>query len=148
MELKSKRIAIYLIGLIFVALAYAEFNFKVTQEFKKGEGEITITGKTTDEVMMAVARTLFRLKCKIIEKDEDLGLIIAQKKGENKKYNDDGEVISSKEYISDRWEILVESVGDKIILLCSYDGDGAGFWGSKKKSFKAFSEKLEGLLSR
>lgn len=143
-----KRLFVSLLILIFVSLCYANFKFEITQEYKKGEGEITITGKSVDDVLSGVVRTLFRLKCKIIEKDEEFGLIIAEKKDVIEIYNEEGEKVSSKEYVSDKWEIMIESVGEKIIVICSYEGEGEGFWGSKKKSFKLFSEKLESILGR
>ena len=133
---------------INVVFIQAEFKFEITQEFKKGEGEITILGKTADEVLSGVVRTLFRLKCKIVEKDEEFGLIVAQRKKVNDIYDDEGKVVSSEEYVSDKWEIMIESVGEKVIVVCSYEGEGAGFWGSKKKSFESFCEKLKSILER
>ena len=138
----------FLLSLIFVLFCYADFKFEITQEYKKGEGEISITGKTLEEVSIAVARTLVRLRCKILEKDEDIGLIIAERKSTMEVYDDEGEIVSTKKYVKDRWEILIESVEEKIFLVCSYEGEGAGFWGSDKKSFKLFSEKLKGILKR
>ena len=143
-----RKLFVFLLILIFVSFCYADFNFEITQEFKKGEGEITITGKTFDDVWEGITRTLFRLKFKTVEKDEDFGLIIAQKKGTKKTYNEQGEHVSSKEYISDKWDIMIESIGEKVIVVCSYEGEGAGFWGSKKKSFEAFCEKLKSILGR
>ncbi len=134
--------------LVFVVLVQAQFKFEVTQEFKKGEGEITIMGKDIDDVWMALARTLFRLKCKVVEKDEDFGLVIAERKKKKDIYDDEGKVISTEEYISDRWEIMIEEVDDEVIVTCSYSGEGAGFWGSKKKSFKEFCEKFKNILGR
>jgi len=143
-----KKLIAYLSILIFVALAQAQFKFEISQEFKKGEGEITITGKTIDEVSVAIARTLVRLRCKILEKDEDIGLIIAERKSTMDVRNDEGEVISTKEYVKDRWEILIEPVEEKIFVVCSYEGDGAGFWSSKKKSFEEFCKKFKSILER
>jgi len=143
-----KKLIAYLSILIFVALAQAQFKFEITQEFKKGEGEITITGKSVDEVLSGVVRTLFRLKCKIIDKDEEFGLIVAEKKETMEKFNDEGEVTGTEDYVSDHWEIMIESVEEKIIVVCSYEGEGAGFWGSKKKSFESFCVKLKSILER
>ena len=143
-----KKLSVFLLTLIFVSLCYADFKFEITQEFKKGEGEITITGKTADEVLAGVARTLFRLKCKIVEKDEEFGLIVAEGKKIKKTYNDQGELVSSKEYVSDKWEIMIESVGEKVIIVCSYEGEGTGFWNSKKKSFEEFCKKFKSILGR
>lgn len=133
---------------INVVFIQAQFKFEVTQEFKKGEGEITITGKDVDDVWTALARTLFRLKCKVVEKDEDFGLVIAERTKKEDIYDDEGKVISTEEYVSDRWEIMIEEVDDKVIVTCSYSGEGAGFWGSKKKSFKEFCEKFKSILGR
>jgi len=143
-----KRFFLFLLALIFVLFCYADFKFEVTQEFKKGEGEITITGKTVDEIWMRIARTLIKLKCKIVEKDEDIGLIVAQRKKVKEEYSDERAFVSSKEYVSDKWEIMIESVDDEVIVTCSYEGDGAGFWGSKKKSFEDFCTKLKSILGR
>jgi len=129
-------------------LAQAEFKFEITQEFKKGEGEITITGKSTDEVLSGVVRTLFRLKCKITEKDEEFGTIVAERKGMKDVISDTGVITSTEEYVAARWSIMIETVGDEIIVICSYEGEGAGFWGSKKKSFVIFCEKLKNVLAR
>jgi len=142
-----KRFFVFLLTLTFVLFCYADFKFEVTQEFKKGEGEITITGKTADEVLSGVARTLFRLYCKIVDKDEEFGLIVAERK-DTKNIYEDGKVVSKEEYIADRWEIMIEAVEEKVIVVCSYEGDGAGFWGSYKKSFENFYKKLENILSR
>lgn len=143
-----KRFFVLFLPLFFVLFCYADFKFELTQEFKKGEGEITITGKSADDVLSGVVRTLFRLKCKIIEKDEEFGLIVAEKKDTVEIYNDEGEQVSSKEYVSDKWEIMIESVEEKVIIICSYEGDGCGFWGSNKKCFEAFCEKLKSILGR
>ena len=143
-----KKLFVSLLTLILALFCYADFKFEVTQEFKKGEGEITITGKSADEVLTGVARTLFRLKCKIVEKDEEFGLIVAEGKKVKETYNDQGELVSSKDYVSDKWEIMIEPVGEKVIVVCSYEGEGSGFWNSKKKSFEAFCEKLKSILGR
>lgn len=143
-----RKLIAFLPILVFVVLAQTEFKFEVTKEFKKGEGEITIVGKTEEEVWMGIARTLIRLKCKIVEKDEDIGLIVAERKKEEEVFDEEGKVVSSEEYVSDKWEILIESVDEKIILVCSYEGEGAGFWGSKKRSFEEFCEKLKDTLER
>jgi len=143
-----KKYFVFLLPLFFVLFSYADFTFEITQEFKKGEGEITITGKTVDEVWMGIARTLIRLKCKIVEKDEDIGLIVAERKKKSDTYDDEGKVVSSEEYVSDKWEIMIESVDDEVIVTCLYEGEGAGFWGSKKKSFENFCEKLKSILGR
>ena len=132
--------------LIFVALAQAEFKFEITQEFKKGEGEITISGKTADEVLSGVVRTLFRLKYKIVDKDEELGLIVAERKGVKDVISDTGVIISTEEYVSARWKIMIESIEEKVIVVCSHEGEDAGFWESKKKRFIDFCTKLESIL--
>lgn len=44
-----KRLFVCLFILIFVMVAQAQFKFEVTQEMKKKQAEITITGKTFDE---------------------------------------------------------------------------------------------------
>jgi len=146
--MKFKKIIVYLLSLIFVAFLYAEFEFKISQEFKKGEGEITITGKTTDEVWTGIARTLISLKCKIVEKDEDIGFIIAERKGVKDVISDSGSIESTEEYVSARWQIMIESLGDEVIVTCSYEGEGTGFWGSKKKSFINFCTRLKKFLDR
>ena len=143
----SKQVFVFPLILTFVLFCYAEFKFEVTQEFKKGEGEITVTGKTADEVLSGVVRTLFRLKCKIVDKDEEFGLIVAERK-DTKNIYEEGKVVSTEEYIADRWEIMIETVKEKVIIVCSYEGDGAGFWGSQKKSFEDFCKKLKSILSR
>lgn len=143
-----KKLFSYSLILILVLFCYADFKFEVTQGFKKGEGEITITGKTVDEVWMGIARTLVSLKCKIIEKDEDIGFIVAQRKGVKNVINDAGSIISTEEYVSVRWEVMIESFDDKVIVSCLYKGEGAGFWGSKKKSFIDFYTRLKKFLGR
>jgi len=145
-----RKLIICLLFLTFINVVFiqAEFKFEITQDFKEGKAEITITGKTFDEVRMGIARTLIRLKCKLVEKDEDIGLIVAQRKKVKEEYSDERAFVSSKEYVSDKWEIMIESVDDKVIVVCSYEGEGAGFWGSKKKSYESFCEKLKSILTR
>lgn len=141
------RIIPYLLSLIFVPFAFAEFQFKVTQEFKKGEGEITVIGKSFDDVSVGIARTLVRLKCKIVEKDKDLGLMVAEREDTKDVYAD-GKVVSTEKYVADRWEILIEILDDEVIVSCLYEGDGKGFWGSRKKMFEEFCSRLEKFLGR
>lgn len=144
-----KKLIIFLSILVFITtIVYAEFHFEITQGFKKGEGEITITGKTVDEVWMGIARTLVSLKCKIIEKDEDTGFIVAQRKGVKNVINDAGSIISTEEYVSARWEVMIESFDDKVMVTCLYKGEGGGFWGGRKKSFIDFCTRLKKFLGR
>ena len=142
------KMAGYLLSLILVIFSFADLNFKATQEFKKGEGKITITGKTTDEVWAGIAQTLIGLKYKIVEKDEDIGFIVAERKGIKDIISDTGSIESTEEYVSARWQIMIESLDDEVIVTCSHEGEGAGFWGGKKKSFINFCTRLKEFLNR
>ena len=136
--------------IIFMSLSvfcFSDFEFNVTQKFKKGEGEITVKGKSFEEVEEGVAQTLIRLKCKIVERDKE-GLIVAERKGIKDVISDTGSIESTEEYVSAKWEIMIDSDDEKIVLVCAYTGTGAGFWGGKKKSFIIFCSKLESVLRR
>ena len=150
---KMRRLIACLLFLTFINPVFiqAEFKFEITQKFKRGEGEITVTGKSLDEVREGVSQTLTRLKCKIVEQDKDEGLIIAWIIEEGNVYLDKEEWTDSVRVriISGEWKIMIESIEDeKVVLVCAYEGEGAGIWGSKKKSFKNFSEKLKSILER
>jgi len=145
--MKKSIVWLFVLFFVSVVLAQIQFKFEITQEFKKGEAEIRILGKTSDEVLKGVVRTLFRLKCKVIEKDEEIGLIVAQRIKTKESY-EGGEVVLGGEYVSDRWEIMIEQVEGTVFVICFYEGEGSGFWGSSKKSFESFCEKLKSILGR
>jgi len=95
-----KKLIICLSVLIFVTLAQAQFKFEVTQEMKKKQAEITITGKTFDEVWKATTRTLMSLKFQIKESDKEGGTILALKR--KGLFYESGDVLSS-------WSIMRNS---------------------------------------
>jgi len=145
-----KKLFVFLLILIFVLFSYADFNFEITQKFKRGEAEITVSGKTLDKVWTGITQTLVRLKCRIIEEDKDTGFIEAWKISIGEVYlskDEYSEPITVK-VIDDEWKIMVEAVGEKIVIVCSYEGHGSGMLSSKKRSFKIFSQKLESILRR
>ncbi len=134
-----KRIITVLSILSFVALAHAQFKLEITQEMKKKEAEITITGKTFDEVWKATTRTLMSLKFQIKESDKEGGTILALKR--KGIFHEDGEILSS-------WSIMIESDEEEIILFCVYNPGSNNPLSSGKKPFRKFREKLRERLSK
>lgn len=131
-----KKFLIFLLPLFFVSLCYADFNFEITQEMKKKQAEITITGKTFDEVWSATTRSLMALKFRIKESEKDSGTIFAQKK---KSIFDEGDGERSS------WEIMIEADEGKIVVFCIYTLGEMAL--SAKKPFKKFCKKLKERLS-
>ncbi len=123
---------------INVVFIQAEFKFEVTQEMKKKEAEITITGKTFDEVWKATTRTLMQLKFQIKESDKEGGTILALKR--KGLFYEDGDILSS-------WSIMIESDEEEIILFCVYNPGSNNPLSAGKKPFKQFHEKLKDRLS-
>ena len=134
-----KRLFVCLFILIFVMVAQAQFKFEVTQEMKKKQAEITITGRTFDEVWKATTRTLMSLKFQIKESDKEGGTILALKsKGI---FYEDGDVLAG-------WSIMIESDGEEIILFCVYSAGSESLGlSSGKSAFKKFHKKLKERLS-
>jgi len=124
--------------LIFIALAQAQFTFEVTREMKKKEAEITITGKTFDEVWKATTRTLMSLKFQIKESDKDSGTIFAQKR--RGMFYEEGDVSSA-------WNVMIESDEEQIIVFCVYNPGSDNPLSAGKKPFKKFHKKLKDVLS-
>jgi len=134
-----KRLFVCLFILIFVMVAQAQFKFEVTQEMKKKQAEITITGKTFDEVWKATTRTLMSLKFQIKESDKEGGTILALKR--KGLFYEDGDILSS-------WSIMIESDEEEIILFCVYNPGSNNPLSSGKKAFKKFHEKFKERLSK
>lgn len=138
--------------LIFTSSSFGGFDFEITGEYKRGEAEITITEKTYEEVWESLIQALGRLKFRIIETETDgeMGRILAWKMTTGSFYLSKGEYSDKveKTYIEGEWKIMIESVEDKIIIVCAYEGEGEGIFGSGKKSFKRFSQKLSSILGR
>jgi len=133
-----KRLFVCLFILIFVMVAQAQFKFEVTQEMKKKQAEITITGKTFDEVWKATTRTLMSLKFQIKESDKEGGTILALKR--KGLFYESGDVLSS-------WSIMIESDEEEIILFCVYNPGSDNPLSGGKKPFKKFHKKLKECLS-
>ncbi|OEU64012.1 MAG: hypothetical protein BBJ57_06020 [Desulfobacterales bacterium PC51MH44] len=133
-----KRLFVCLFILIFVMMAQAKFKFEVTQEMKKKEAEITITGKTFDEVWKATTRTLMSLKFQIKESDKEGGTILALKR--KGLFYENGDVLSS-------WSIMIESDEEEIILFCVYNPGSDNPLSAGKRPFKQFHKKLKERLS-
>lgn len=133
----KKLIACFVI-LIFVVLAQAQFKFEITQQMKKKKAEITITGKTFDEVWKATTRTLMSLKFQIKESDKEGGTILAEKR--KGLLYESGDVLSS-------WSIMIESDEEEIILFCVYNPGSDNPLSGGKKPFKKFHKKLKERLS-
>jgi len=133
-----KKLIICLSVLIFVTLAQAQFKFEVTQEMKKKQAEITITGKTFGEVWKATTRTLMSLKFQIKESDKDSGTIFAQKK--RGMFYEEGDVSSA-------WNVMLESDEEQVIVFCVYNSGSDNPLSAGKKPFKKFHKKLKDVLS-
>ncbi len=133
-----KKLIICLSVLIFVTLAQAQFKFEVTQEMKKKQAEITITGKTFDEVWKAATRTLISLRFRIKESDKDGGTIFAQKRPNI--FYEDGDVVTA-------WNIIIEDNEEEIIVFCVYNSGSDNPFSKGKKAFKKFHKKLKERLS-
>ncbi|GAH85691.1 unnamed protein product, partial [marine sediment metagenome] len=110
----------------------------ITQEMKKKQAEITITGKTFDEVWKATTRTLISLKFQIKESDKDGGSIFAQKRPNI--FYEDGDVVTA-------WNIMIESDEEEIIVFCVYNVSSDNPFSKGKKAFKKFHKKLKERLS-
>ncbi|KKN54486.1 hypothetical protein LCGC14_0591970 [marine sediment metagenome] len=123
---------------INVVFVQAEFKFEVTQEMKNKEAEITITGKTFDEVWKATTRTLISQKFQIKESDKESGTIFAQKRRS---------VFYDVEDVSSAWNFVLESDEEEIIVFCVYNTGTANLLSTGKKPFKKFREKLKERLS-
>ena len=124
---------------INVVFIQAEFKFEVTKEMKKKEAEITITGKTFDEVWEATTRTLMSLRFQIKQRkrNKDIGSIGARK-GYGLHYEDRG--------VESRWNVRIESDEEQVIVFCLFY-PGSGYPGqSGKRPFKKFHEKLKDVL--
>ncbi len=133
-----KKLIICLSVLIFVTLAQAQFKFEVTQEMKKKQAEITITGKTFDEVWKATTRTLMSLKFQVKESDKDSGTIFAPKR--RTIFYEAGETTSA-------WNIMIESDEEEIVIFCVYNVGSDDPFSKGKKAFKKFHKKLKERLS-
>lgn len=133
-----RKLFVCLFILIFVVLAQAQFKFEVTQEMKKKQAEITITGKTFDEVWKATTRTLMSLKFQIKESDKEGGTILALKR--KGLFYESGDVLSS-------WSIMIERDEEEIILFCVYNPGSNNPLSSGKKAFKKFHKKFRERLS-
>ena len=133
-----KKLLVCLSILVFVALAYADFTFEITQELKKKEAEITVTGKSFDEVWKATTRALMSLKFQIKESDKDSGTILAEKR--KGMFYEDGDVQSG-------WSVMLEDAEEEIILFCVYQPGSSNPLSSGAKPFKQFRKKLKKRLS-
>lgn len=133
-----KKIIIYSMILILVTLAQAQFKFEITQEMKKKQAEITITGKTFDEVWKATTRTLLSIRYRISESDKEGGTIFAQKRPNI--FYEDGDVVTA-------WNIMIESEEEEIVIFCVYNVGSDNPFSKGKKAFKKFHKKLKERLS-
>lgn len=124
--------------LVLAVLVQAQFKFEITQELKKKKAEITITGKTFDEVWKATTRTLMSLKFQIKESSKEGGTILAEKR--KGIFYEGGDVQSS-------WSIMIESDEEEIILFCVYNPGSDNPFSAGKKPFKKFHKTLKESLS-
>lgn len=132
-----KKITVCLLALFFImATSQGQFKLEVTKEMKKGQAEITISGKTFDEVWNGCLKTLMGLKFKIKERDKDGGLISAEKKP-GLFYNE-GDKLST-------CELMVEEADGKVVITYTYTLGTDAF--SEDKPFKSFCAKFRELLS-
>ena len=115
-----------------------EFKFEITQELQKKEAEITITGKSFDEVWKATTRALMSLKFQIKESDKDSGSILAEKR--KGMFYETGDVQSA-------WSVMIEDADEEIILFCVYQPGSSNPFSSGAKPFKKFRKKLKERLS-
>lgn len=134
-----KRLIVCLVILGFVALAQAQFKFEVTEEMEKKQAEITITGKTFDEVWKATTRTLMSLRFQIKESNKDSGTIFAQKRPGI--FYVDGDVLIA-------WNIMLESDEEQVMIFCVYNVGEDNPFSSGKKPFKKLCKKLKDVLSK
>ena len=135
-----KKLITCLLFLTFINVVFiqAEFKFEITKEMKKKEAEITITGKTFDEVWKATTRTLMSLKFQIKESDKDSGTIFAQKR--RGIFYEEGDVSSA-------WNVMLESDEEQIIVFCVYNSGSDNPLSAGKRPFKKFHKKLKERLS-
>ncbi len=133
-----RKVILCLFILVTFTAAQAQFKFEVTQEMKKKQAEITITGKSYDEIWKATTRTLMSLKFQIKESDKEGGTILALKR--KGIFYEDGDISSS-------WSIMIESDEEEIILFCVYNPGSNNPLSSGQKPFRKFREKLRERLS-
>ena len=115
-----------------------EFKFEITQEITKKQAEITITGKSFDEVWKATTRTLISIKYRISESDKEGGTIFAQKRPNI--FYEDGDVVTA-------WNIMIEGDEEEIVIFCVYNVGGDNPFSKGKKAFRKFHQKLKERLS-
>ena len=137
---KMRKLIACLLFLTFINVVFiqAQFKFEVTQEIKKKQAEITITGKTFNEVWKATTRTLISLRFRIKESDKDGGTIFAQKRPNI--FYEDGDVVTA-------WNIMIESDEEEIVIFCVYNVGSDNPFSKGKKAFKKFYKKLKERLS-
>lgn len=133
-----KRLFIFLLILILVSLCYADFKFEVTGKMKKKQGEITIEGKTFNEVWKATTRSLMSLRFQIKESDKDGGSIFAKKRRT---------IFSEAGGVQSTWNIMIESDEEQVIIFCVYGSGSSNPLSGGKKAFKKLCKKLEERLS-
>ncbi len=133
-----KGLFVFLLTLTFVLFCYADFKFEVTGEMKKKQGEITIEGKTFDEVWKATTRSLMSLKFQIKESDKDGGSIFAQKRRT---------IFSESGGVQSTWNVMIEADEEQIIVFCVYGSGSSNPLSGGKKAFKKFHKKLEARLN-
>lgn len=132
-----KNLIVCLLAFFFiVASAQAQFKLEITKEMKKSQAEITVSGKTFDEVWNGCIKALMGLKFKIKERDKDSGLISAEKRPGI--FYEKGDEVSI-------CDLMIEEADGKVVITYTYTLGTDAL--STKEPFKHFCEKLRELLS-
>jgi uncharacterized lipoprotein len=134
-----RKLTACLLFLTFINVVFiqAEFKFEVTKEMKKKEAEITITGKTFDEVWKATTRTLMSLEFQVRGSDKDSGTIFAHKRPGQ--FYEEGDALST-------WNVKIESDEKQVIVFCVYNPGSDNPLSAGKRSFEKFHKKLKDVL--
>jgi hypothetical protein len=121
--------------------AQEKFALTVTKEItKKAGGEITVTGKTFDELWSGMTKALMLLKFRVTEANKDSKQIFAQKRAG----------LFANDYDADEtpnWQILIEEEDGKFKVSCFFQSYAGARIYSVKKPFKKLCTKLKETLS-
>lgn len=132
-----RKLCIFFLVLVLVGIALAQdLKVEITMDMEKGTGEITVTGKTFDEVWKGIIRALMQRKFRIEKVSKEDGMIQAAKKPGI--FYEEGDTLTT-------WQIIVMEIDEEILITCSVTLGTDAF--SAKKGFKKFCETLKECLS-
>lgn len=121
-----------------ISIVSAQLEVKIVKEYENGAGEISVVGKTYDEVWNGVIRGLMNLKYRVKESNKDAGSIFAEKKPGV--FYEKGDMLAS-------WDIQITEENGMILIVASFT-EGEDPVLSEKKGFVKFYEKLKEILEK